>query len=55
MPVEACRKDKKPGFRWGKSGTCYTYTPNNTRERANARLKAELQGRAIHAQQARRA
>jgi len=53
MPIEACSLDGKPGYRWGKAGTCYTYTPGNTRSRAQARLKAEMQARAIEANRGR--
>lgn len=59
MPVERCEedgkdgKDGKPGFRWGQKGKCYTYEPGNARSRAEARLKAELQGRAIEANKRR--
>lgn len=53
MPIEACTMNGKPGYRWGNSGKCYTYTPGDTKSRAEARLKAELQARAIEASQAR--
>jgi hypothetical protein len=46
MPVQECQREGKPGYRWGQSGKCYTYTPGNARERAEARLRAEMQGRA---------
>lgn len=54
LPIERCEEDGKPGFRWGQEGKCYTYEPGNARSRAEARLKAELQGRAIEASQRRR-
>lgn len=54
MPVQACVKDGKPGYRWGQQGTCYTYTPGNTKERTEARLKAEAQGYAVRKSQQRR-
>lgn len=50
MPVERCQKDGKPGFRWGKEGECYTYTPGNEQSWLAARRKALKQGRAIKAQ-----
>jgi len=50
MPVQRCQQDGKPGFKWGKRGKCYTYNPNDTKGKAEARLKAETQGRAIEAQ-----
>jgi len=50
MPVEVCRSENKPGFRWGKQGKCFTYTPNNDQSREQARGQAAAQGRAIEAQ-----
>jgi len=54
MPVQPCRKDGKPGYRYGKSGKCYTYTPGNEKSRKSAKRKAYLQGAAIKASQNRR-
>lgn len=54
MPVMPCRKDGKPGLKWGKTGTCYTYTANDPASREQARRKAERQGRAIKAQAKKR-
>jgi len=52
MPVRPCTEDGKPGFKYGESGKCYTYTPGNTASKAAARLKAEAQGAAIkHSQE----
>lgn len=47
MPVKSCRSDGKPGYKWGDSGKCYTYTPDDEESRKRARAKAEKQGRAI--------
>lgn len=47
MPVKNCRENGKPGFKWGNSGKCYTYTPGNEQSRKRARDKAVRQGRAI--------
>jgi len=47
MPVKPCRSDGKPGFKWGDSGKCYTYTPGNETSRKRAKDKAAKQGRAI--------
>ena len=47
MPVERCSKDGKPGYRWGKQGTCYTYTSGDKASRERAKAKATKQGRAI--------
>ncbi|HUW13386.1 MAG TPA: hypothetical protein VM537_26930 [Anaerolineae bacterium] len=49
MPVQACQQDGKRGYRWGESGKCYTYTAGSLRSKAQARLKAEAQGRAAYA------
>jgi hypothetical protein len=47
MPVKACELEGKPGLKWGDSGKCYTYTPNNEGSRKNAKKKALTQGLAI--------
>jgi len=49
MPVQSCTKDGKPGFRWGKTGKCYTY--NSEKSRKEAIAKAQKQARAIKANQ----
>lgn len=49
MPVESCQQAGRPGFRWGKEGTCYTYLPGDESARERARARAERQGRAIEA------
>ena len=46
MPVQRCQKNNKPGYKFGKTGTCYTGP--------SAKAKAERQGRAIKASQARK-
>ena len=47
MPVMACTENGKPGFQYGKSGKCYTYTPRNKVSRGAAKLKAYKQGAII--------
>ena len=47
MPVERCTRNGKPGYRYGKSGRCYTYTAGNEASRKEAKRKAHLQGAAI--------
>jgi len=42
-----CTKNGKPGFKWGKSGKCYVYTPGNKISRKQAKVKAIKQGLAI--------
>lgn len=43
MPVNACSKDGKPGFKFGESGTCYTYNSNDPASRKRAKEKAHQQ------------
>lgn len=47
MPVQSCQVKNKPGFKWGKSGKCYSYTPGNEKSRLRAIEKAKAQGRAM--------
>ena len=47
MPVKECELEGKPGLKWGDSGKCYTYTPNNEGSRKNAKKTALTQGLAI--------
>lgn len=51
MPVQACAQDGKPGYRYGPTGVCYTYAPGDERQKAQARMKAEIQGAAIRSSQ----
>ena len=53
MPIESCRKDNKPGLRWGTHGACFTYTAGDAGSRGRARQQALRQSRAIRASQAR--
>lgn len=50
MPRQRCTKNGKPGYRYGRYGTCYTYTPGNKTSRNRAKRKAEIQGSAIRRQ-----
>jgi len=47
MPLMKCKKDDKPGWKYGDSGACYTYTTGNEKSEAAAKLKAIKQGIAI--------
>lgn len=47
MPVQSCTKGGKSGHKWGQHGHCYTGKDSEAR--------AEKQGAAIKASQARRA
>lgn len=49
MPVEVCTLEGAPGYRYGSSGKCYTYTSGDSASRQEARERAELQGRAARA------
>jgi len=49
MPVKRCSKNGKPGYKWGDSGVCYTYTSGNKNSRERAKKKALKQGRAVEA------
>ena len=53
MPIQTCTKNGKPGFKYGDSGTCYTYTKGNKSSRERARKLAVKQAGAIKASQAR--
>jgi len=54
MPIQRCRKNGKPGYKWGQSGACYTYTPGNKRSMSLAKSKALRQGRAINVNKKRK-
>jgi hypothetical protein len=49
MPAQRCVKGNKLEYKWGESGTCYTYTAGNASSRKRAKAKAEKQGRAAYA------
>lgn len=44
MPIQSCSDGGKPGFKWGDSGKCYSYTPGNEASMKEARKKAQAQG-----------
>jgi len=44
MPVKDCQEDNKSGYKWGDSGKCYTYSPNNEGSKKNAKKSATIQG-----------
>lgn len=47
MPLMTCKVDDKPGYKYGDSGHCYTYTSDDEAGRKEAKRKAILQGTAI--------
>lgn len=49
MPVGKCSDNGKPGFRFGDSGKCYTYTEGDKAGMERAREKARDQERAAYA------
>jgi rubrerythrin len=42
-----CEENGKPGWKYGESGACYTYTAGNEQSSNEAKRKAHLQGAAI--------
>ena len=46
MPVMQCTEEGKPGWKFGESGKCYTYTENDKQSEATAKLRAAKQGAA---------
>lgn len=48
MPLTRCQEGDKPGWKFGESGKCYTYTENDKSSEATAKLKAAKQGQAEH-------
>jgi len=47
MPLMACMENNRPGYKYGQSGHCYTYSPGSESARKEAKRKAILQGTAI--------
>jgi len=47
MPVMSCNENGKSGWKFGKSGKCYTYPVGNEKASGRAKQKAYLQGAAI--------
>lgn len=35
---------KRPGWRWGRKGKCYTYNPNDERSERRAKSRAKADG-----------
>lgn len=49
MPVVACTRDGKKGYKYGQAGKCYTYNAGDEKGRKEAKRRAYLQGAAIEA------
>lgn len=47
MPLKTCKSDGQPGFKFGDSGTCYTYTAGDEDAKLAAKKKAIKQAIAI--------
>jgi hypothetical protein len=47
MPVMKCTEKGRPGWKFGESGKCYTYTPGDLKSEKEAKRKAHLQGVAM--------
>lgn len=47
MPIRSCSENGKPGFKWGESGACYTYTSGNEESIKAAKKKVLAQAVAI--------
>jgi hypothetical protein len=47
MPLKRCSSDSKPGWKWGDSGKCYTYTKGSDASEKKAKRKALNQGIAM--------
>lgn len=46
MPLNTCTEGGKPGYKWGDSGKCYTYSSGDEAGRLEARKSAIRQGMA---------
>lgn len=47
MPLKRCQADDQPGWKWGDSGKCYTYTAGDEASEKAAREKAMKQAAAM--------
>lgn len=48
MPLVRCRKDNKPGWKYGENNkSCFTYIAGNNKSEARAKLLAIKQGKVI--------
>ena len=52
MPLMRCQANRKPGWKWGESGKCYTYTSGDSSSEERAKTRAREQGAAIEANKA---
>lgn len=47
MPIQECKSEGKPGYKYGEEGFCYIYNLGDEQSRKKAYEKASAQGRAI--------
>lgn len=47
MPIKDCSIEGNPGYKWGDTGKCYPYNPNDDLSKKEARQRAAAQGIAI--------
>ena len=47
MPITSCNSDGKPGFSWGKTSKCWTYTPGDEASKNKAKSNCIKQAIAI--------
>lgn len=47
MPITNCQINNNPGYKWGKSGKCYEYNPNDEASKSDSKRKAIAQGVAV--------
>jgi hypothetical protein len=47
MPIQSCTQDGKPGYRWGNTNKCWTYTPGDEASRKEAKRQVVKQALVI--------
>lgn len=47
MPLQRCESEGRPGWKWGESGKCYTFTSGDEESETQARRKALAQAAAM--------
>jgi hypothetical protein len=47
MPIQVCKANGKPGYKYGDEGKCYTYKAGSKSSRKRAKQQAINQGLAI--------
>jgi hypothetical protein len=47
MPIQACKANGKPGYKYGEEGKCFTYKTGSKTSRKRAKQQAINQGLAI--------